>query len=59
MSYRAEIAAMLRDMPSGWRRQYRVGRETLARNGGPVLPEAYVRAAWWVSEIGWLRAEQA
>ncbi len=39
MSYRAEIAAMLRDMPSGWRRQYRVGRETLARNGGPVLPE--------------------
>ena len=40
MSYRAEIAAMLRAMPSGWRRQYAVGRDTLARNGGPVLPDA-------------------
>ena len=39
MSYRAEIAQMLRKMPSGWRRQYRVGRDTLARNGGPVLPD--------------------
>ena len=38
MSYRAEITAMLRNMPPDWHRQYRVGRETLARNGGPVLP---------------------
>ena len=40
MSYRAEIVEMLRKMPSGWQRQYRVGKETLARNGGPVLPNA-------------------
>lgn len=40
MSYRAEIAEMLRKMPSDWHRQYRVGRATLARNGGPVLPDA-------------------
>jgi GNAT superfamily N-acetyltransferase len=40
MSYRAEIGEMLRKMPPGWRRQYAVGRETLARNGGPVLPNA-------------------
>lgn len=39
MSYRAEIAQMLRKMPSGWRRQYQIGRDTLARNGGPVLPD--------------------
>jgi hypothetical protein len=40
MSYRAEIVEMLRKMPSGWRRQYAVGQATLARNGGPVLPNA-------------------
>lgn len=40
MSYRAEIAEMLRRMPPDWHRQYRVGRATLARNGGPVLPDA-------------------
>jgi len=39
VSYRAEIAQMLRKMPSGWRRQYQIGRDTLARNGGPVLPD--------------------
>jgi len=39
VNYRAEIAEMLRKMPPDWRRQYRVGRETLARNGGPVLPD--------------------
>lgn len=39
MSYRAEIGEMLRKMPSDWHRQYRVGRATLARNGGPVLPD--------------------
>lgn len=31
---------MLRRMPPDWHRQYRVGRATLARNGGPVLPDA-------------------
>jgi len=36
---RDEIAEMLRTMPSAWRRQYRTGRDTLARNGGPVLPD--------------------
>ena len=40
MSYHDEIAAMLRRMPSGWQRQYAVGRATLAQNGGPVLPNA-------------------
>ena len=40
MTCRDEIAAMLRRMPSGWQRQYAVGRATLAQNGGPVLPNA-------------------
>jgi hypothetical protein len=40
MSYRAEIVEMLRKMPPGWQRQYAVGQATLARNGGPVLPNA-------------------
>ena len=38
-SYEAEIAAMLRDMPSDWRRQYNLGRSALVSAGGPVLPD--------------------
>jgi len=37
--YEAEIAAMLRDMPSDWRRQYNLGRRALVAAGGPVLPD--------------------
>ena len=30
---------MLRTMPPAWKKQYRLGRKTLAKNGGPSLPE--------------------
>ena len=33
-----EIAEMLRNMPRGWSREYRKGRDQLADAGGPVLP---------------------
>lgn len=39
MSYRAEIAAMLRNMPSDWRAQYRLGREALRKATGRRLPD--------------------
>jgi cation transport regulator ChaC len=39
MNYRAEIAQMLRTMPSDWRRQYAVGKRTLERNTGMVIPD--------------------
>ena len=37
-SYRAEIAAMLRNMPSQWRAMYRSGAKKLKAAGGPSLP---------------------
>lgn len=40
MSYRSEIAWMLKNMPSDWRRQYDSGRKKLAANGGKRLPES-------------------
>lgn len=35
----AEISAMLRRMPTRWRRAYNAARRTLVANGGPVLPD--------------------
>lgn len=37
-SYRAEIAAMLKNMPSQWRAMYRSGAKKLKAAGGPSLP---------------------
>jgi hypothetical protein len=37
--FEAEIATMLRNMPSDWRRQYNAGRRALVAAGGPVLPD--------------------
>ena len=39
MSYRSEIAKMLRDMPPDWRRQYRKAQRRFFEVGGPDLPD--------------------
>jgi hypothetical protein len=39
MSYRAEIALMLKDMPPHWREMYNSGRRKLKAGGGAHLPE--------------------
>ena len=39
MSYRAEIARMLRNMPPDWRRQYRNAQDRSFEVGGPDLPD--------------------
>ena len=39
MSYRAEIAKMLRNMPPDWRKQYRNAQRRFFEVGGPDLPD--------------------